>query len=256
MFAECQKKFMEKWPEYFPQARWPVAFFYSADEAYSSLLAPPPVPGKGGSVNCLIKQVSQVFDQVDIAFSAERIGCSGGKRYTGFSEEIQPNFRWFLSCGLEGVMEGERYKKNPEIVDLILQKTKFLEASAPYLIFRRFDRLKAGEIPEGIIFLDQPDVISALFTLGEFREVEGGVICPFASGCASLVYYPRLEAQKENPSAVLGLFDISARPFVEPNHFSITLPLKKFIEMVEDLDESFLTTASWARIKARLNSGK
>jgi len=254
MPEEWRRNFREKWLEYFPGARWPVVFFYSGEERYDSLLPPPPSAGERGSVNCLIKLVEEVFNGRDISLEAERIGCAGGRRYTGFSSDLRPEFRYFLSCGLEGEIEGERYKKSPEIVDQILTKMKFLPAPSRFLVFKRFDHLEEAESPEAVIFLDRTDVISALFTLAGFREAEGGVICPFASGCGSIVYYPRLEAMKERPAAVLGMFDISARPFVEPNYFSISVPIKKFKEMVEDMEESFLIADSWKKIKSRLNS--
>ena len=31
--------------------------------------------------------------------------------YLGFSEKVRPNFEFFLSCGIQGKFEGERYKK-------------------------------------------------------------------------------------------------------------------------------------------------
>ena len=34
----------------------------------------------------------------------------------GFTQELRPNFEFFLSCGIPGEMEGERYKKSQELV--------------------------------------------------------------------------------------------------------------------------------------------
>ena len=50
------------------------------------------------------------------AFNADNIDCGGGKRFCGFSTELRPGFEFFLSYGISGKMEGERYKNNPETV--------------------------------------------------------------------------------------------------------------------------------------------
>jgi hypothetical protein len=48
------------------------------------------------------------------------------------------------------------------------------------------------------------------------------------------------------------MFDVSARPFVPKETLSLALPMKKFQGMIENMDESFLITASWAKVKARI----
>ena len=70
--------------------------------------------------------------------------------------------------------------------------------------------------PDAVIFYARPEVLSGFFTLANFDQADpnGGVICPFGSGCNSIVHYPWLEQQKAKPKAVLGMFDPSARPCV------------------------------------------
>ena len=56
------------------------------------------------------KGKSLVLDQSSVT-------CSGGRLYLGYDNQRSENFRYFLSTGKPGVVEGERYKKTPEIVD-------------------------------------------------------------------------------------------------------------------------------------------
>jgi hypothetical protein len=72
------------------------------------------------------------------------------------------------------------------------------------------------------------------------------------SGCSSIVQYPFLEKDAARPRAVIGLFDVSARPFVPENTFSFSVPMRKFERMVQNMRESFLTTNSWKTLQRRI----
>jgi len=48
------------------------------------------------------------------------------------------------------------------------------------------------------------------------------------------------------------MFDVSARPFVPADVLTFAVPMKKFESMVENMDESFLITESWAKVKNRI----
>lgn len=81
--------------------------------------------------------------------------------------------------------------------------------------FKRWDRLDEADDPAVVIFFAPPGVLSGLFTLANFDEVDPqAVIAPFGSGCSSIVYHPYRELDSDRPRAVLGMFDVSARPCV------------------------------------------
>ena len=67
-----------------------------------------------------------------------------------------------------------------------------------------------------------------------------------------MVAYAMREAAAEHPRAILGMFDVSARPFVRADILSLTVPWAKFVRMVDNMPESFLITPSWDRVKHRL----
>jgi len=98
-------------------------------------------------------------------------------------------------------------------------------------------------------------VLSGLFTLSGFDRVElEAVIAPFAAGCGSIVQHPYLQLTQERPKAVLGMFDVSARPCVLATVLTIAIPYPMFEGMVGNMDESFLITESWQKVQRRIGN--
>ncbi len=79
------------------------------------------------------------------------------------------------------------------------------------------------------------------------------MIAPFSSGCGSIINYPLLENKREDLRSVIGMFDTSARPYVDEITLSFALPMGVFVKMVHEMDESFLITKDWERIGNRIN---
>ncbi len=128
-----------------------------------------------------------------------------------------------------------------------------VKAPGRFIVFKRWDKLDASDNPEVVVFFAPPDVLSGLFTLASYDEsAQNMVIAPFGSGCASIVQYPFMEIKSERPRAVIGLFDVSARPFVPPDVLTFAAPMSKFVRMVADMEESFLITPSWVKIQKRI----
>jgi hypothetical protein len=242
-----KREFQEKWETYFNNADLPLVFFFSDDEEYAAYLH----PVKGHL--CMIAQLGIARRGGTISFTKDTIGCSGGVRYSGFPTAFSANFKYFLSCGIPGKLEGERYKKTPELVERYVQDMPVPGAEGRYLVFKRWDCVSEREEPSVVIFLSYPDTISGLFTLANFRTLDQlSVITPFCSGCGSIISFPLAEREREEPRGVIGMFDVSARPFVDEQVLSFSAPMRKILEMIEDMDESFLTTDSWKRIFRRM----
>ena len=127
------------------------------------------------------------------------------------------------------------------------------KAPARFIIFKRFDILEQSDDPDAVIFFATADVLSGLFTLANYDEAEpNGVFCPFSVGCGSIVQYPYLEKDSTRPKAVIGMFDVSARPYVPKETLTFAVPINKFIRMVHNRGESFLITRSWEKVRKRL----
>jgi len=247
MDIKMKEKFIEGWKKYFNGADLPIAFYYSHEAGNAEIVNPP------SGHQCFIGVLSKVRRGTSLCFDVNSIGCGGGKRYLGFTEEIMPNFEYFLSCGIPGKLEGERYKKTPELVKEAMKKFPIFKAPAQFIIFKRWDKLEQADHPEVVIFFAPPDVLSGLFTLTNFDEAEpNGIFTPFSAGCGTIVQYPYLEKDSDRPRGVLGMFDVSARPFVPKETLSLALPMKKFQKMIENMEESFLVTASWGKVKTRI----
>jgi hypothetical protein len=246
-----KEKFQKNWDKYFPYTELPIAFYYS-NLAELKFMAKPP---KGH--RCIIGDLANVRKGKNLYFDTHTIGCEGGKRYLGFQTEQSPNFEYFLSYGIPGTLEGERYKKSPELVKEHLKHQKPFKAPEDHIVFKRWDNLEDGDHPLVVIFFAPPDVLSGLFTLASFDESQPyGVIAPFCAGCASIVDYPYKELQSPQPRAVLGMFDVSARPCVSRDVLTFAVPWPKFVRMLDNMDESFLITKSWDKVRSRMIRGK
>ncbi len=241
---------MKGWQTHFPGASLPIVFFYSQTEGDASRVKGPKSIMEH---RCIFADIARAAKGRALAFNVESIGCAGGKRYLGFSEILRPNFEYFLSYGIPGEMEGERYKKSPELVTETMKTSPKFEAPAPFIIFKPWDMVNENEDPDAVIFFDAPDVISGLFTLANYDEGEpNAVFSPFGAGCSTIVTYPYLEKASVRPRCILGMFDISARSCVSANTLTFAAPFNKFTRMVNNMDESFLTTESWKMVKKRL----
>jgi hypothetical protein len=248
MDKKFRELFVHKWEKYFINAELPIAYFYTDTVTKKEL------NDSKNEHRCLICNLNRVRDGHTFVYSSKSPGCLGGKRYAGFSQKLRPNFEYFLSCGIPGEMEGERYKKSPELVKEYLFKHLPFHSPGKYLVFKRWDKLLANDIPIAVIFFAVPDVLSGLFTLANFDLADiFGVVTPMGAGCSSIVGYPLLESKSANPKCILGMFDVSARPCVPEHTLTFTIPIKRFKEMVQNMDESFLITESWNIVKKRIN---
>ena len=245
-----KSNFISSWEKYFPGAPLPIAFFYSND-LHNALPAL-----EHHDHRCIIADLTRVFRGDSLAFNAENMGCRGGSRYCGFSKLIMPDFKYFLSSGIPGKMDGERYKKDPETVTELMKNTPLLNASSSWLIVKPFEMLGPDDEPEAVLFFATPDVIAGLFTLANYDRTDlYGVKTPFSAGCGSVIQYPRIENKRENPDCILGMFDSSARPYVKANLLSFAIPMKRFETLVGYMDDCFLTTDTWKVMGKRI-SGK
>ena len=246
MDISFKRNFMVLWKRFFGDAELPIAFYYTNEEGRAELVKP-------GSVNrCIIAAFQLVREGRALCFDSESIGCLGGRRYLGFRETVRPDFEYFLSCGISGKVEGERFKKTPEIAAEWVKLAPSFRAPARFIVFKRWNSLNELDEPDVVVFFARPDVLSGLFTLANFDETEpNGVFTPFGSGCSSIVQYPFLEKDAARPRAVIGLFDVSARPFIPENTLSFSIPMPKFERMVQNMEESFLITNSWKAVQKR-----
>jgi uncharacterized protein (DUF169 family) len=247
MDIEIKNKFIKLWKKYFKNSELPVIFYYTDGNSGVKYAVKPK------NWRCVISDIGKVRKGQDLYFNKDNLGCNGAKRYLGYSKQLFPDFRYFLSYGIEGKLEGERYKKSPEIVDELLKEQVTLPIENKNIVFKRWDKLTENDNPDVVIFFATPDVLSGLFTLASFDSAnQQSSVTPFGAGCSSIVHYPYLEKDKDDPKAIIGMFDASARPCVPENTLSFAVPYKKFVKMIDNMEESFLITKTWKTVMKRL----
>lgn len=249
MDLKFKNTFLDKWARYFGDSELPITFFYTDDPGEVSRANLPK------SQSCIICELNLVRKGRPLAWNTQSIGCGGARRYLGFTDKLRPDFEYFLSYGIPGEMEGERYIQTPEMVKELVANMRCIPARDRFIVFKRFDQLTPFDNPEVVIFFAKPDVLAGLFTLANFDQPDGnGVISPFGSGCGAIVHQPLIQAGMEHPKAVLGMFDSSARPCVAKDILSFAVPIKRFEAMTGNMDESFLITETWQAIRRRISS--
>jgi hypothetical protein len=186
-----------------------------------------------------------------VALSRSRHGCGGAGYYLGFLDAPRDGIEHFLSCGIPGRMEGERYKKSPELARAYVAKAPPPRAAGRYGLFTRADRPPHNGNPQVAIVFASPDALAGLHFLANFDREDEAVAAPFSSGCGGIVTLPLLEAAGPSPRAVIGLFDPSARPYVDEKILTFAVPYRMFLRMAANAPESFLTTKTWQAVKRR-----
>ena len=246
MDLELRQQFIEQWTAYFPNAALPIVLYYTDDETV--LLAE-----AEKSHHCIICTLAAVRAGRSLRFDKETVRCGGGKRYLGFVQEMSPNFAHFLSCGIPGKMEGERYKRSPELVEDYLASQPPFEAPARYIVFKRWDDLNENDDPAVVVFFASGDVLSGLFTLANFDEVDPQAVKLLARRAHFRAEIVRklMEADLA-PKRVPHPLAAGLGPCAAPDELTFSVPWPKFKRMVEQMDESFLITGSWGKVQERM----
>ncbi|MBI3944744.1 MAG: DUF169 domain-containing protein [Armatimonadetes bacterium] len=204
-----------------------------------------------GTQACIIGALPRARRGQTVYCDKEHFGCGGCGYYLGFAPP-RPTIDAFVSTGIPGQMEGEHYKKSPELVRRMREANPPPVPPARFAVFKPVAGLAPDERPEVIFYFGNGDELSGLVSLANYDRADDAVACVFASGCGTLITRPLNEAKRDLPRAVLGLFDPSARPCVGMEELSFSAPLALWEQMLINAPESFLTTETWARVRGRL----
>lgn len=237
---------------------------------------------KGHGAGCIMVLFAQAAAKGrTAAFDRENFGCVGGGTGLGFGMQQDSfplggaeAFKYFLSTGLvgkgrddlvekargignremrENFLNGEGYKRTPELVGDFLDALPAIQVPAKYVVFKPLKDLEAGEEPIIVVFVADSDQISALIGLANYdRPGIENVVAPMGAGCHQICIDAYKEAEQKNPRAVLGLTDPSARKAVRgllgSDVLTFAVPYRRFLEMEGCVDESFLSRSTWRSI--------
>lgn len=205
---------------------------------------------------CIYPFLNRVRRGEAVYFSREWKACRGGAFYLGFKKSLLKGIGHFLSHGIPGRIEGERFKKTPELGEALSDEIEFVPATGEYIVFRPLRDFTEEEPPEAVTIYGNGDVMGAMVVMANYaREGNDAVITEFSSGCYNIVTEPRIQARSKSPKAVLGSFDIACRPFIEPSIMTFSMTADHLWEMALDMGESFLTIDPWLKIRGRKDEG-
>ncbi len=189
--------------------------------------------------NCMFNHLKSISKGEKLCFSANRVGCMAGNCYLGFDNPINMKERITLA-----VSEREKFKKTKELGDSFFNRVQITPAKKEFLVFERIDDIKDGKEIEVVVLWVSGLSISGLTTLANFnRKTNDNVIIPFGSGCQGIWTYPYLEKEK----AVIGCIDPSVRWKIPFNLLSFSINSKMFVEMTDNVPESFLNKEFWLK---------
>ncbi|MBD3219206.1 MAG: hypothetical protein GF310_13100 [candidate division Zixibacteria bacterium] len=254
----------------------PVAIVFTDDKPEDAMQF------RKGKWGCVMMLFSQAARGKKAVFDRETFGCFGGGTGLGFGNQYHSFtggidcFYRFLSSGnvadekgqkvgeeakeylraesYDSFMYGEGYVKSPELVKKFVDKLPIIDVPAKYVMFKPLkDVDEKKDEPKVIVFTVNPDQLSALTVLANYdRESFDNVYAPFAAGCQSIGIMAYNEIDKENPRAVIGLVDISARNYstrqLGKDALTFAVPNKMFHEMESNIEGSFLEKHEWQKL--------
>lgn len=243
----------------------PVAILFTDEKPKGALQF------KEGRRGCVVSMLTAAAKGRTAVFDRKTYGCIGGGAGLGFGNtytNFPGGIEYFLSMGNREFCEsekgreilknrphlihGEAYKKTPELARSFIESLPYYDVPTEYIVFKPLDKLLPDEKPEVVVFLATPDQISALVVLANYGRHGGdNVMVPWSAGCHSIGIIPFNEGRSDNPRAVVGLTDVSARKYLDKDILSFSVPYKMFLEMEDNVEESFLTREEWLQIKQR-----
>ena len=254
----------------------PVAILWSDEKPDGAMQF---APGRWG---CVMAAFAAVASQGKAAaFDRETYGCWGGGVGLGLGNAYEkfPGgvdcFCGFLSSGnavspkgqavaeacagwlkgqlREEFLHGEGYFKGPEQVAKWLAESPITDIAAKYVVFKPLAQVADGEQPKVIVMLANPDQMSAMVVLaGYARGGANNTIIPYAAGCQTIGIFAYGEAASDQPRAVVGLTDLSARKVLRrlgKDLLTVALPYRLFQEMEANVPGSFLQKHTWKSLQ-------
>ncbi len=195
-----------------------------------------------------------VFDRKTFGCPGGGTGLGFGNCYTGFpierllstgGQEKLPNGTLF------DMGEGERFLETPEIANRLIQALPYRQIPTKYVVLKPLVKVTDQEPVTLVFMLANPDQLSALVTLANFRRgVIHATMSPWGAACQSILY-AFAEVEKEIPCGIIGFFDISQRSKIDKELLSFTLPYRMFLELESNIEESFISTDAWRKLRER-----
>lgn len=238
----------------------PVGIFFGNTNADCDIEASPE------KRNCAVSFLVSAAKGKVVSMDEKSCNCAGGAVGCGFGDgfsRLNPGIHIMLSQGFGNeaaeempifMKEGERFFCNADLAMKWRRDMPYKEKAYPRIVFAPMSKWEEIGKPDLVYVFANPDQISALVTLlGSHNGKALNTLAPFGAACHSIAYAAD-QMTKEEPMAIMGLFDISQRRDDLSNLLSITMPYELWDNLTEDSEKSCLTTHAWKEIEKRMKS--
>ena len=189
--------------------------------------------------SCMFNHLKSIARGKGLCFSANRSGCMAGNCYLGFDKPANMKKRFSFA-----VSDHENFKKNKELGNIFAESVQVTPTKKEFLILERIEDIEYGIEIEVVVLWVNGLSISGLTTLANFDlPTNNNVSIPFGSGCQGIWTLPYLEEKK----AIIGCIDPSVRWKIPCNMLSFSVNSKRFVEMTDNISESFLIKEFWKK---------
>jgi uncharacterized protein (DUF169 family) len=202
---------------------------------------------------CIVPLIFSSAKGQTVSIDKDSTGWPCSAFYLGYKDWIFEGIECFLTDGLILGRIGERFIKTRKQAKEFVSYFVPVQINNKVTIIKPLEQFKDYETPELVVFFATPDELSGLIFLLHFNSplADDLVITGFNSGCGSIFTKPMKLISEGKKKAVLGMQDISARLRLPKEIMSLTLPYSMVIDIVNEIDSSFIKTENWEKIKMR-----
>jgi uncharacterized protein (DUF169 family) len=219
---------------------------------------------KEGAFGCVAATMVAASKGKTAVFDRKTFGCPGGGTGLGFGDQYERcNFAidHLLANGSEEIAsriprrthmaEGERFFRSPEVVRSWVRALPLTDVPFELVVMKPLDEVAENETPELVVFMVNPDQLSALVVMADYEHGTGdSVVARFGGACQSILF-GYAEARRDRPRGVIGFFDIAQRLRVQREMLSFTVPWALYEEMEAAVPGSFLELEDWGKLRER-----
>ncbi|KIX15422.1 DUF169 domain-containing protein [Dethiosulfatarculus sandiegensis] len=170
-----------------------------------------------------------------IQFSADNgKACPGIQEFGGFVPPADDKGKF--------IAETERFKKSCTLAQAYY-RDYVAEIHTPpekFLYFEKIETIHENKEIEVVNLFPDITGLANLAGLASYDREKSGTLIPDASACQSAFSTPYDQKFKKQPKCIVGLMDVLARHFVPDDMIMFSAPANRFVEMVNNIEGSFL----------------
>ncbi|MCG8336605.1 MAG: DUF169 domain-containing protein [Proteobacteria bacterium] len=142
----------------------------------------------------------------------------------------------------EFIAETERFRKTRTLAQAYFDGwvSEIHPPPEKYVYFEKIEKIDESREIEVVNLFPDITGLANLTGLACYDREESGTIIPGASGCQSAFSVPYDQKFKDKPMCIVGLMDVFVRRFVPDDMIMFSAPANRFVEMVNNIDGSFL----------------